>query len=237
MGASGKTLMPVFICGEDEFAAIARENRGWKRWLGTSNRCIQSVENKQVTQTRANSSASLRVDTALESLHTIYLQHKPELCAYLVKKLRYSPGEAEDVVQGAFEKMLAMSPQQFQAIRNVRAFLYKSAYNAALDQQRHAGVGQRFVDEQSSQPAAHVDRLDPYRRVLGGQQLQVLLAALKRMPEKRRKLIVMNRFDGLSCAEIARRVNLSETVVRKHLTRALAECQHALRLSSGELQK
>jgi len=35
----------------------------------------------------------------------------------------------------------------------------------------------------------------------------------------------MNRFDGLSYAEIARRVDLSETVVRKHVTKALIDCQ------------
>ena len=215
----------------------ASEIRERKLWSGTSNRGIHKFEKKKVKQTRTNGGASLRVNSALDELHSVYLQHKPELCAYLVKKLRVSSSEAEDVVQGAFEKIVAMPSAQFQAIKNVRAFLYKSVHNAGVDQQRHLDVGQRFVKEQCADQSSHADRRDPYRRVLGDQELQVLLAALKRMPEKRRRMIVMNRFDGLSCAEIARRLNLSETVVRKHVSRALAECQYALRLSSGEINR
>lgn len=47
----------------------------------------------------------------------------------------------------------------------------------------------------------------------------------------------MNRFDGLSYAEIARRVDLSETVVRKHVTKALIDCQKALQAQAGKNSK
>ena len=39
---------------------------------------------------------------------------------------------------------------------------------------------------------------------------------------------MMNRFDGMSYAQIARTVGLSETVVRKHVAKALVDCQKAL---------
>ncbi len=38
----------------------------------------------------------------------------------------------------------------------------------------------------------------------------------------------MHRFDNLSYAEIARSLDLSESVVRKHISKALADCQKAL---------
>ena len=188
-----------------------------------------------MNQLRASAGAKLMVDPELEMLQQVYLQHKSELCAYLVKKLDLSKSESEDVVHGAFEKAMQMAPEQLQAIRNMRAFFYKAAYNAGVDYQRHSSVGKRYTDSLKVDAQLNRDEIDPYRKMAAAQEVKVLAKALQRMPEKRRRLIVMNRFDGLSYAEIARRVNLSETVVRKHVARALAECMQAVRLSNGEV--
>ena len=214
-----------------------KDIRGRKLYARTSNRCMQTHDMKIAAHILTNRDEKHGVNLELDKLHAVYLQHKPELCAYLVLKIQLSSAEAEDVVQGVFEKIVNMPFAQFQRIKNVRAFLYKSAYNAGIDQVRRVEVGQRFVREQCADQSDQVDRRDPYRRTLGEQELRVLTVALKKMPIKRRQMIIMNRFDGLSCAEIARRLNLSETVVRKHVSRALAECQHALRISSGEISK
>lgn len=178
-----------------------------------------------------------RVCPNLEMLRQVYLQHRAELCAYLVKKLGLNKGEAEDAVHGAFEKAMHMRPEEFALLRNARAFFYKTAYHAAVDYQRHQSVSERHADGLKVDWQSIADELDPYRRLVANQELNVLASALKKMPEKRRSLIVMSRFDGLSYAEIARRVNLSETVVRKHVARALNECIRAVKTSNGEVSK
>ena len=73
-----------------------------------------------------------------------------------------------------------------------------------------------------------VEELGPERVFEGNRQLDTLAKALWAMPIKRRKLLIMNRFDGLSYAEIARRVGLSETSVRREISKGLIECQKAL---------
>ena len=193
--------------------------------------------NAIVMRTQANAGTTVQIPEDRASLHEVYLQHRPELCAYLVKKLGFIPSEAEDVVQTVFEKAMQMKPEQFDNIRNYRAFLYKATHNAGVDYQRHQAVGKRYVDE--TNPDAHKgsDDIDPYRNLVASQELAMLAQALKKMPERRRKLIIMNRFDGLSYAEIARRVDLSETVVRKHVSRALADCLQALRLNKRDIVK
>ena len=75
-----------------------------------------------------------------------------------------------------------------------------------------------------------VDELEPERIVDGQHDLRVVGQALRQMPPKRRKILIMSRFDGLSYAEIARREGLSETVVRKHIGKALRDCQRAMRV-------
>jgi RNA polymerase sigma-70 factor (ECF subfamily) len=44
----------------------------------------------------------------------------------------------------------------------------------------------------------------------------------------------MHRFDGLSYAQISRMVGLSETVVRKHVAKALLDCQKALQVKTEQ---
>ena len=77
-------------------------------------------------------------------------------------------------------------------------------------------------------PAITLQALGPEREVEGKQRLGIISRALWGMPKKRRQLLMMSRFDGLSYAEIARQVGLSETVVRKHISNALADCHKAL---------
>ena len=72
------------------------------------------------------------------------------------------------------------------------------------------------------------EEIGPERQPDAIQRLGIISRALWALPGKRRQLLMMSRFDGLTYAEISRRVNLSETVVRKHIAKALAGCQCAL---------
>ncbi|WP_390591407.1 RNA polymerase sigma factor [Simiduia litorea] len=153
----------------------------------------------------------------------LYLAHRAELCRYLVHKSRLNTAEAEDITQSAFAKFSAL--EQPQAIENPRAFLYKMATNLAIDFQRRNQVQDKYVlfsaADESSVPG-------PERVTEGKQRLGILSRALWGMPKRRRQLLMMSRFDGLSYAEIGRQLGLSESVVRKHVNNALADCHKAL---------
>jgi len=154
----------------------------------------------------------------------IYLQYNEELCRGIIKKFSLNRAEAEDVVQTAFIRYTESAA----LVVNPRAFLYKTCSNIAIDQIRRRDVRNgyaRSVAEMEFDPAGEIG---PERQMEARQRLDIISKALWAMPEKRRKLLMMNRFDGLSYAEIARQVNLSETVVRKHIAKALAGCLAAL---------
>jgi RNA polymerase sigma-70 factor (ECF subfamily) len=173
----------------------------------------------------------------VEQLSRAYLELNGEIANYLVRKLNLSPQAAEDSVQSAFESALRMGPDKLSEIKNARAFMYRSAYNAGVDYCRRAQVGQRHVDDASVDTQKYVESVDPFRHVSVKQELDVLVTALKNMPKKRRKLIMMNRVQGLSYAEISRQLSLSETVVRKHVNRALSDLLNVLRVRTGESRK
>lgn len=176
-------------------------------------------------------------DPIVEQLGRAYVELNGEIANYLVRKLQLSPEAAEDLVQGVFENALRMGGQKLSEIKNARAFLYRSAYNAGVDYCRRAQVGQRHVDDACVDSQKHIESVDPFRNVSVKQELDVLVSVLSNMPKKRQKLILMNRVQGLSYAEISRQLSLSETVVRKHVNRALSDLLSILRVRTGESRK
>ena len=157
-------------------------------------------------------------------IRTLYEQYRDELCRYLTHKHRWPVSEAKDIVQTSFARFSALDNPR--AVENPRAFLYRIAVNVSVDTQRRVHVQEKFLQAHGQGEDAAVP--GPERVVEGRQRLGILSRALWSMPKKRRQLLLMSRFDGLSYAEIARRVGLSETVVRKHVNNALADCHKAL---------
>jgi len=167
----------------------------------------------------------LDLDQQLSSLHDVYIRYRSELCSSVVKKFQVSRDEAEDIVHTAFARVVEIKDQ---SIKNPRALLYKMSYNIAIDRKRHGAVCQKHVDSVIDSESAVVEELGPERIFEGNRQLRIVATVMREMPEKRRELLIMSRFDGLSYAEIARRVGLSETSVRKHISKGLMDCQKAL---------
>lgn len=168
-----------------------------------------------------------------KDLDYYYREYHQELCRYAVSKFGLSYSEAEDLVQEAFAKM---APQlRAGGIEHVRAFLYRSVHNATIDALRKGRVRETYAQSVQGDPDRDQDSLSPERVVVGRQFLGLIGRALWGMPHKRRRLLLMNRVEGLSYAEIARREGLSATVVKKHVAKALAGCQEALRAYGGEL--
>ena len=157
-------------------------------------------------------------------LENVYLQYHEELRRAVIKKFTVSHTEAEDVVQTAFIRYTESSAP----VRNPRAFLYKTCSNIVIDQIRQRNVQIGYARSVAESEPESTQEIGPERQLDAIQRLGVISRALWAMPGKRRRLLMMSRFDGLSYAEISRRVNLSETVVRKHIAKALAGCQCAL---------
>lgn len=168
------------------------------------------------------------------SLGDYYREYQQELCRYATSKFGLGAAEAEDVVQAAFARFAQLAEADKAEVENVRAFLYRTVNNASIDQLRRNQVRRSFAQSLEGDPEREIDNAGPERIAVGRQLLGVISRTLWKMPHKRRRLLLMNRVDGLSYAEIARREGLSATVVKKHVAKALAACQAELRANGGE---
>lgn len=152
------------------------------------------------------------------------------LCRYIQRTFGSGPPEPEDVAQAAFTQFAALEDPA--AIANPKAFLYRSARNFVVDQHRRQRVRARYAQNELNEAETPAD-FDAARVLESRERLALIEAVIRQMPERQRMVLVMNRIDGLSYAEVARRSGMSETNVKRLVVKAVIECQRALRAADG----
>ncbi|MCX7707265.1 MAG: sigma-70 family RNA polymerase sigma factor [Anaerolineae bacterium] len=144
----------------------------------------------------------------------------------LALRLTGNPQEAEDVLQETFiSAFRALS--RFEGRSQLGTWLYRIAYNAALMRLRKRQVPTESLDEPLTTdegefvPRQFVDwsRL-PDELLLGKELRSTLEAALQTLPVSLRSVFVLRDIEGLSTAETAQALGLTETNVKVRLHRA-----------------
>ena len=144
------------------------------------------------------------------------------LVRYLARKVP-NDEDANDLAQEAFLRMHKF--QQSKDLENARAFLYRTANNLVIDQQRRARVHDRYMstamlpehsdeDEDKFAPSAE-------RTVSAKEELDRIYEIVDHMPVKVRRAFLLHRGKDMSYAEIASEMNVSTSMVEKYIIQAL----------------
>ncbi|HKX79087.1 MAG TPA: sigma-70 family RNA polymerase sigma factor [Novosphingobium sp.] len=157
-----------------------------------------------------------------KELDRIYRRYGEEIRRYVWRTFGAGPPAPEDVVQAVFEKCGVYGHD----IVNSKAFLKTSARNYVIDQHRRMAVSAQY-ERDLEYMQFHSDDLDAERVLLSKERLALLEKALDQLDARAREMLLMNRIEGLSCAEIARRRGCSATLVKSIIARALVACHRA----------
>jgi RNA polymerase sigma factor (sigma-70 family) len=159
---------------------------------------------------------------------SLFRQHNSALLRFVAARLG-SEQEAREVAQEAYVRLLRLN--QPETISYLRAFLFRTAANLALDRLR--ARGRRPPQRPLEDPELAVFDLTPERQAAGEQALAAMQRALAELPGKCREAFVLRQLHGLSQAEIAAKLGLKERMVRMHLTRALEHLRTRLDEAEG----
>lgn len=159
-----------------------------------------------------------------DGMDVLYARHWSELCHYIKKHFGAGPPDPEDIAQEAFMKFAAIDDRE--AIDNPRAYLFRTAHNVLVDEQRRLALRRANPSDAVTQPAS--DDRTPERVLQGKERLQILRRSLRAMPAARRRSFLLHRLQGLSCAAIARMTGYSESAIKKHIGLALTELEAAV---------
>lgn len=157
-----------------------------------------------------------------------------ELLNFLSRHVRDKETAAE-ITQESFVRVLAVQ-HSGQTIVNVRALLYRTARNLVVDQYRRAEVRQHndldHLDESEHPPAPQ--HLQPEEAMVSSQTVKSYVSTIEALPPRCREAFVLHVFDELSHAEIAARMDISVSMVEKHIVRGMLACKLCERELRGD---
>ncbi len=162
----------------------------------------------------------------------LFLDHGRELRLYLTRKLRDAE-TAADLTQETFARFAEQS-QGTVAVTHERSYLYRTAHNLAVDHVR--GLRRDGIDRLDDDAFAQIpdDTPSPEQATAGHQELARLHAALAELPERTRLVFALVRVDGLTYAQTAKHLGISDSSVQKHLARAIKHVTQRLRPMRGQ---
>lgn len=148
--------------------------------------------------------------------------HEPKIRAWLHARFP-SIGDVDDLIQETYLRVLRA--RNAGKLEHPKAYLFATARNAALDRFRRNQVVsfERLADVSDS--SVLVDATHASDASQREQDLDVLAAAIRGLPERCREILVLRKYHGLSHREIADRLGISPHTVNAQITVAMIKCR------------
>lgn len=138
---------------------------------------------------------------------------------------------AADAVQETYARVLS-AQRKDRDVTEPRALLYRTARNLITDQHRRNVVrGQTTGSDAEPDADLVLDDLaaplafEPEAAAMSAQAVAAMLDVIRALPPRCRQAFVLHRFDGLSHAEIAERMDISRKMVEQHIKVAMLACR------------
>jgi len=169
-------------------------------------------------------------DTALNDLMT---RHAQRLFHYLIRQLR-DESDAEDLAQETFVRVF-QHRQKFNPTHRFSTWLYTIATNLVRDRQRwRTRHPQVSLDAENESTGGDLkDKLPatgatPEEKLIGGERAAAVRAAIAKLPEDLRTVILLFEYEEQSQQEIAAVLNCTPKAVEMRLYRARQELRERL---------
>lgn len=160
----------------------------------------------------------------LSEFEMLFKAHYSELCAYANKYLD-DLAAAEETVQSLFVKLWE-NRAKVKFEKSARAYLYSATRNACFNQLRHFKVREEYKKHnqlEMEQEQYTVD--DEYQAVELDEKIR---KSIDNLPEGRRRIFILSRFEGLKYKEIAEKLKISIKTVENQMGSAIKHLKNDL---------
>jgi RNA polymerase sigma-70 factor (ECF subfamily) len=156
---------------------------------------------------------------ALDSMSELYQRRHRSLFRFFFR-LTGRQNVAEDLVHDVFVRMIRYK-HTYTAGDSFDAWMYRIARNALADQTKKHRL--ESPAEGFEFDAVESNRPDPFETYAKQQDLALLHRAMRELPEDKRELIVLSRFQGLTYEQIGHIVGAETGTVKVRVFRAMKE--------------
>ncbi len=151
----------------------------------------------------------------------LFERHHRPLFRYFVS-MNHNRELSEDLVQDVFFRMLRYR-SSYDPKQSFTAWMYQIARNASVDQAQKRKAEVVGIDEFDGQrrPEPASQAPGPEETAAKGQDLALLRRALDRLPEDKREILVLSRFQNLKYEDIAALLGCEVGTVKVRVFRAM----------------
>ncbi len=156
-------------------------------------------------------------------LATAFQRLAPRLRRFLALRLK-SDNDAQDLTQETYLRLMRVKTPNL--IRQPEAYLFKIADNLANEFLLHQGKTQQTIDMDTLSKMGQDGDGDSFEQELDTRAaISRLEDILTELPPLYRAVLLLRKRDGLTHAEIAEKLQISQHTVHTYLKRAVANCR------------
>lgn len=164
------------------------------------------------------------------ALEHLCRQHTPALFPFLLNLTR-NEADTRDLLQELFLG-LARHPERLDGVRDLRAFLFRSAHNLALDHLRSRASRVRAHEAAGE---ARVDLFDLPTNPDDATHAEALSAALGELPADQRAVVHLKLWEGMTFESIGRTLEISPNTAASRYRYGLEKLRGLLRSLYNQL--
>ncbi|OSZ08320.1 RNA polymerase subunit sigma [Klebsiella variicola] len=157
--------------------------------------------------------------TADFTLESLYGAHHGWLKSWLTRRLQ-STFDADDIAQDTFLRV--MGSETLSTIRDPRSFLCSIAKRVMVDRFRRNALEKAYLEMLALMPEKLVP--SPEERESQLETLQLIDAMLDGLSGKTREAFLLSQLEGLTYSDIAQKLGVSASSVKKYVARAVEHC-------------
>lgn len=183
-------------------------------------------------ESRVQSSTAVAIDDAEQAANAaahrdriagLYLEHQRSLLRMLTAR-GCTVDQAREIAQEAYVQLLQLGRPD--AVSFLEAYLFRTAINISIDRGRRAQYRRgRGVVLAGEVPAQHPS---PEENSVAGDRIRVVEQALKELPVPWQEAFRLRILEELPLQEVADRIGIDISTVKRHVARALAHCKLAV---------
>ncbi len=151
------------------------------------------------------------------AINYLFKRHYKPLC-YFAWQLTGNKGEAEDIAGDVFLK-LWRKHNDFETLRNIKAFLYIATRNACFDYLKHMQRKNASHEELLYLAETSEDIIQSH--IIKSEILRNILFEVETLPPVRKQIFKLIYLENLTTSEIAQKLNITTDTVRVQKARAL----------------
>lgn len=157
--------------------------------------------------------------TIQQQVHLLYSDHHSWLHSWLRRKLGCTH-QAADLVQDTFVRAL-LAPR-LEELREPRAWLTVVARGLMVNHLRRQDLERAYLEALAAQPVGHSP--SPEERAMILETLHQIDTLLDGLPPKARSAFLLSQLEGLKYADIAARLDVSVSMVKKYMLQVMTHC-------------